>query len=227
MSLVVFQEQLEAERAWREDEIRFLDNLQRGYADDVRFKIRRSILCLYYAHIEGYVQFAFSLYIDEINKKNLKCSEVKSVIAAATLHNDFMALHNKDKKSDIFKRSLPDETHIHRLCRQAEFVESISAVQDLKVAVPDNYIDTESNVGKQVLEKLLYQVGLEYNDLSPTYGPLNQLLNMRNDIAHGKKKAGIEDKDYDRFHTCCLSIIQVISLKLTTAYGNNKYLKTA
>ena len=80
---------------------------------------------------------------------------------------------------------------------------------------------------KQVLEKLLYQVGLEYSDLSATYSPLNQLLNMRNDIAHGKRKAGIEDKDYDRFHDCCLNIIQVISQKLTTAYGDNKYLKTA
>ncbi len=115
MSLESFQEQLEVERTWREDEIRFLDNLQREYDEEKRFKFRRSIMCLYYAHIEGFVQFAFSLYVDEINKQELKCSEVKPVIAAATLHNEFMALQNKDKKSKIFKKTLPDETHIHRL----------------------------------------------------------------------------------------------------------------
>ncbi|ENM8380946.1 TPA: MAE_28990/MAE_18760 family HEPN-like nuclease [Vibrio alginolyticus] len=226
MSLESFQEQLEVERTWREDEIRFLDNLQREYDEEKRFKFRRSIMCLYYAHIEGFVQFAFSLYVDEINKQELKCSEVKPVIAAATLHNEFMALQNKDKKSKIFKKTLPDETHIHRLSRQVEFVESFSLVNDLTVIVPDGYINTESNVGKQVLEKLLYQVGLEYDDLKHTYGSLNKLLNTRNDIAHGKKKYGINDEDYTNYHTCCLGIIQHVSQKLTTAYGHNRYLKT-
>lgn len=107
-----------------------------------------------------------------------------------------------------------------------EFVESFSLVNDLTVIVPDGYINTESNVGKQVLEKLLYQVGLEYDDLKHTYGSLNKLLNTRNDIAHGKKKYGINDEDYTNYHTCCLGIIQHVSQKLTTAYGHNRYLKT-
>ncbi len=57
MTLEYFSEQLEAEREWREAEIRFLDNNQRALDYDGRKKIRRSILCLIYAHIEGFVKF--------------------------------------------------------------------------------------------------------------------------------------------------------------------------
>lgn len=225
MSLEVFQEQLEVEREWREDEIRFLNNTQcLMEADEDRHRIRRSILCLVYAHIEGFVQFAFSLYIDEINKKNLKCSEVKPVIAAATLHREFLALQNKDKKSRIFRNSLPDDAHLHKLSRQVDFVDKISVIQSQNVRIPDEYVNTENNVGQQVIEKLLFQVGLEYKDLREIYAPLNRLLNVRNDISHGKRKSGIDDKEYQEFIECCKSIISGISRRLTTAYGRSEFL---
>ncbi|KHM46624.1 hypothetical protein PL71_13910 [Pseudoalteromonas distincta] len=225
MSLSNFQEQIEAEREWREDEIRFLDNSQRRMTKlEDQMRIRRSIVCLIYAHIEGFVQFAFSLYIDEINKKNLLCSQVTPVIAAATLHKEFIALNNKDKKSRVFKKSLPNETKLHTLFRQVEFVENITTIHGHIVKVPDGYINTESNVGQQVLEKLLYQVGLEYKDLKDIYAPLNKLLNVRNDISHGKKRQGIENKDYEEYINCCKSIISSISRRLTMAYGKNEFL---
>ncbi len=225
MSLADFQEQIEIEREWRENEIRFLDNTQRATANkDDQKRIRRCILCLVYAHIEGFVQFSFSLYIDEINKKGLKCSEVKPVIAAATLHKAFIALQNTAKKNKIFRKTLPDETHLHKLCRQIEFIENISSIQLHDVNIPDGYINTENNVGQQVLEKLLVQVGLEYKDLRDIYSPLNRLLNVRNDISHGKRKQGIDDKEYQEFIACCKSIISGISRRLTTAYGRSEFL---
>lgn len=228
MSLENFQLQIEKEREWREDEIRFLDNNQRSLLNkDEQKRIRRSILCLLYAHIEGFVQFAFSLYIDEINKKGLVCSDVKPVIAAATLHKEFLALNNKDKKSVIFRRSLPDDSTLHKLSRQVEFVEKLNVVQRHPVTIPDGYVSTENNVGQQVLEKLLYQVGLEYEDLKDVYAPLNRLLNVRNDISHGKRKQGIEDKDYSEFINCCKVVISSVSRRITTAYGKNEYLQTS
>lgn len=226
MSLEYFQLQIELERDWREDEIRFLDNTQREIeSEEDRKKIRRSILCLVYAHIEGFVQFAFSLYIDEINKKGLKCSDVKPVIAAATLHREFIALQNKDKKSSIFRRSLPDDTSLHKLSRQVEFIENIALIQNHPVTIPEGYVNTENNVGQQVLEKLLFQVGLEYRDLRDIYSPLNRLLNVRNDISHGKRKLGIEDKEYQEFIECCKSVISGISRRLTTAFGRSEFLQ--
>jgi len=225
MSLEYFQLQIESEREWREEELRFLDNTQRTIENESdRKKIRRSILCLIYAHLEGFVQFSFSLYVDEINKIGLKCSQVKPVIAAATLHREFIALQNKDKKSTIFRKTLPDDAHLHRLSRQVEFVENISDIQNHSVTIPEGYVNTENNIGQQVLEKLLYQVGLEYKDLKDIYSPLNRLLNVRNDISHGKRKQGIDDKEYQEFIACCKSVISGVSRRLTTAYGRNEFL---
>lgn len=225
MSLANFQEQIEIEREWREDEIRFLDNTQRTMtkAEDQK-RIRRSIICLIYAHIEGFVQFSFSLYIDKINNKTLQCSQVRPVIAAATLHKEFVALQNNDKKNIIFKKTLPNETKLHKLCRQVEFIENISTIQTNLVKIPDGYINTESNVGQQVIEKLLYQVGLEYTELKDIYSPLNKLLNVRNDISHGKRKLGIDDREYQEYIACCKSVISGISRRLTTAYGRSEFL---
>lgn len=225
MSLEKFQLQIESEREWREEELRFLDNSQRAMENsDDRKKIRRSILCLIYAHIEGFVQFSFSLYVDEISKMGLRCSQVKPVIAAAALHQEFTALQNKDKKSEIFRRTLPDDAHLHKLSRRVEFVENISDIQNHSVTIPEGYVNTANNIGQKVLEKLLYQVGLEYKELKDIYSPLNRLLNVRNDISHGKRKQGIDDKEYQEFIACCKSVISGVSRRLTAAYGRSEFL---
>lgn len=225
MSLALFQEQIESEREWREAEIRFLDNNHKKLEKDKdKQLIRRSILCLVYAHVEGFVGFAFSLYIDEINKKELLCKDVKPAIAAASYHQIFKAFSNKDKKSEIFKQKLPEDKHLHRLAREINFLESISEFSSHPVLIPDGFINTENNVGKEVLEKLLFKVGLEHEDLKSVYTPLTKLLNVRNDISHGKRKLGIDDKNYEEFLNCGKSVISTISSRLTTAYGTKKYL---
>lgn len=225
MGLADFQEQIEIEREWRESEIRFLDNNQRNMVSETdRSQIRRSIICLLYAHIEGFIYFSFSLYIDEINKKRLKCSDVKPAIAAAAFHDEFRTLKNEKKKSAIFRNSLPDDTHLHKLAREIEFVERIEEFHDHVVEIPEKFINTESNVGQSVVEKLLYKVGLNYEDLRTIYAPLNRLKNARNDISHGQRREGIADSDYHQFITCCNDIINAISVKLTTAYGHEEFL---
>jgi len=228
MSLDNFQEQIEVEREWREAEIRFLDNTQRSIDNDADKKmIRRSILCLIYAHIEGFVKFSFSLYIEEINKKNLFCKDVKPVIAAAAFSKELMALKDTSKKSNLFRKKLPNDTHLHRLCRDTEFFENIENFFNHIVKIPEDYVNTENNVGTEVLEKLLFQVGLQHEDLKDIYAPLSRLLNARNDISHGKRKHGIDDRDYEEFLNCARSIITSISHHLTIAYGNSHYLKAA
>lgn len=72
---------------------------------------------------------------------------------------------------------------------------------------------------------MLFQVGLEYSDLKDAYSPLNRLLNVRNDIAHGKRKQGIDDEDYNIFLNCCRSVMNTISRRLTNSFGAEKYLK--
>lgn len=226
MSLAIFQEQLELEREWREAEIRFLNNLQEGLSEADRPKIRRSIVCLLYAHIEGFVRFAFSLYIDQVNNKGLTCKDVSPAIAAAAFAKELKALKDSNSKSPLFLNTLPDDKHLHGFARDVQFLSHIGNFYDHPVIISEGYINTENNVGREVIEKMLFQVGLEYSDLKETYSPLNRLLNVRNDIAHGKRKQGITDEDYNIFLTCCRSVMNTISRRLTSSFGAEKYLKT-
>ena len=225
MTLAAFQEQLELEREWREAEVRFLNNLQAGLADVEKYKVRRSIVCLLYAHVEGFVKFSFSLYVDQINKKGLFCKDVNPAIAAAAFSKEFSALKDIRRKSSFFINSLPEDKHLHGFAREVDFVSSIGNFYDHPVLIGEDYINTENNVGREVLEKMLFQVGLEYTDLKDVYAPLNRLLNVRNDIAHGKRKQGVEDADYRVFINCCRTIMDTVSRRLTNAFGQEKYLK--
>ncbi|WP_231421434.1 MAE_28990/MAE_18760 family HEPN-like nuclease [Pseudomonas sp. Leaf59] len=225
MSLAIFQEQIESEREWREAEIRFLNNMQGGLSDKDRTKIRRSIVCLLYAHIEGFVRFAFSLYVDQVNRKGLTCKDVSPAIAAAAFAKELKALKDINSKSPFFIKALPDDKHLHGFARDVDFITQIGNFYDHPVVIAEGYVNTENNVGREVLEKMLFQVGLEYSDLKDAYSPLNRLLNVRNDIAHGKRKQGISDEDYNTFLNCCRSVMTTISRRLTSSFGAQKYLK--
>lgn len=225
MSLAIFQEQLELEREWREAEIRFLNNLQEGMSETDRAKIRRSIICLLYAHIEGFVRFSFSLYVDQVNSKGLTCKDVSPAIAAAAFARELKALKDVNSKSPFFINSLPDDKHLHVFAREVDFISNIGDFYDHPVVIAEGYVNTESNVGREVLEKMLFQVGLEYSDLKEAYSPLNRLLNVRNDIAHGKRKQGINDEDYSVFLNCCRNVMNTIARRLTHSFGTEKYLK--
>ncbi|KPW97938.1 MULTISPECIES: MAE_28990/MAE_18760 family HEPN-like nuclease [Pseudomonas] len=225
MSLAIFQEQLELEREWREAEIRFLNNLQEGMSDTDRPKVRRSIVCLLYAHIEGFVRFSFSLYVDQVNSKGLTCKDVNPAIAAAAFAKELKALKDVNSKSSFFVNSLPDDKHLHGFAREVNFISCISGFYDHPVVIAEGYVNTENNVGREVLEKMLFQVGLEYSDLKEAYSPLNRLLNVRNDIAHGKRKQGINDEDYNVFLNCCRGVMNIVARRLTNSFGAEKYLK--
>ena len=213
MTLEEFQTQLELEKQWREDDLRFLHNLQARFENiNDRERLRRSIVGMFYAHIEGFVYFSFDLYVTSINEMNLKCKEVKPAIAVASLNKEFVALKNADKKNPIFKRTLPDDTKLHQTCREIDFLENLNEIQDKKVKIPKGYINTENNVGPNVLRKLLYQMGLDHRDLDGISAELSRLLSIRNDIAHGKSKRGINDQDYNSIKECFNTIFLVFQI---------------
>ncbi|HBR6364690.1 TPA: hypothetical protein L9077_004466, partial [Klebsiella pneumoniae] len=88
-------------------------------------------------------------------------------------------------------------------------------------------INTEGNVGKEVLQKLLYQVGLPHTLLDKVIGPLTRLMNKRNNIAHGTDKSLIDNDEFNIFYKCCLDIMSELSRVLYVAYQNRDFLKQA
>ncbi|OCQ52098.1 hypothetical protein Ppb6_02728 [Photorhabdus australis subsp. thailandensis] len=222
-----FLSQVEIERSWREEEIRSLNNLISKTDDDTdKNRIRRAVICLLYAHVEGFVKFSFNLYIEAINKMDLNCHQVKPILAAAVYYVDFLKMNNPDIKNKIFKKVLPDDSHLHRIYRYEEFFEKIHSVLNSKIKIEDGYINTESNVGKEILQKLLYQVGLSHNSLDKVIGPLTRLKNKRNNISHGVDKSIIDTIEYLQFYNCAMSIMGELSKVLFSAFQSKDFLLT-
>ena len=234
MDIERFYSELKEQKIRREKEIVLLNNLleidyqqiqvKKIEQDEYKNSIKRSNICLMYAHIEGFVKFSFIHYITAINQLKLHCQDVIPILRAAMYFEDFLKLTNPDRKSQIFKKSFPFDAHLHRLYRQEEFFERITAHLSAKVEIKDKYINTESNVGREVLEKLLYQIGLPHNCLSAVTGTLSKLKNKRNDISHGTDMSIINDKDYEDYTKCTLDVMKRITEVILDAYQNQKYL---
>jgi hypothetical protein len=147
MNLAELRAELEADRAWREEEIRTLQN--RGATIDNSEELnryRRALVLLLYAHYEGFCKFAFTLYTSAINRSGISCGEAAHVIAAASLADLFRNLRNPQKKCDLFQHVLPDDSNLHQFAREQEFVERTAEVKSRPVNIPEHVVDTESNL---------------------------------------------------------------------------------
>lgn len=227
MDLENFTAEISYQVEVRIDEITKLHNLQENQDNPaIQNVIRRSSVCLYYAHIEGFVYFIFTHYINAINISAPRVQDVIDEIKAASYHADLIKLLS-DTKHRFFRKRLPDDVHLHSLARQVEFFSDIAPLWgEATINIDENYINTESNVGKDVLQKLLYKVGMDYTIIHhELYASLSQLLNIRNDIAHGSNLDIISKENFDKYYDCTKKVIMELERLVTAAYTDKKFLK--
>jgi hypothetical protein len=183
------------------------------------------VVVLLYAHFEGFCKFALLVYVNEVNKAQVKCHEASYALAAASLADLFEALRNPMKKCEIFHNTLPDETKLHRFARDREFVERSNEFLGRTVAVPEKVVDTESNLKPIVLQKNLFRLGLPHDLFSLYEGTIHRLLETRNKIAHGISKEGLKRENYEELRNAVFIVMEQIVAEITTALREKKYLR--
>jgi len=217
--------EVEAEYAWRQDEIRFFQNQSTNAPENKQDQFRRVLILLLYAHFEGFCKFALILYVNNVNAANIKCGEANHAIAAASLADLFKTLRNPDKKCAEFQRALPDDTELHQFARHREFIEQSARFEDRLVNIPETLVDTESNLKPTVLRKNLYRLGFPHEQLRHVEGDINKLLNYRNKIAHGASTAGIEYQEYLDLRDAAFRIMDEVKRMVLEAIQNRHYLR--
>ncbi|WP_353948457.1 MAE_28990/MAE_18760 family HEPN-like nuclease [Sporolactobacillus sp. Y61] len=221
--------QLEEELTWRADEIRLLRN-QLSYIefekDQNRF--RKALLVMLYSHYEGFCSIAFQIYIAAINEEHLKRSEVNHFLAASSMIEAFDAYEDDNIKprhyKKIFKKTLPDKNNLQKFARQIDFVDSFSDLWTQNVYIPDDIVDTESNLWPIVLKKLLYRLGLPCNYFEDQECYIHELVNRRNGIAHGRDKEGITADIYNHIEKSTFSIMERVINLIIDALKKGIYL---
>jgi hypothetical protein len=226
MNLATLRAELEADRAWREQEIRAFQNQGSSIVDEEeQNRYRRALVLLLYAHYEGFCKFAFTLYATAINDSGITCGQATYAVAAASLSDMFRNLRNPLKKCDLFRRELPDDAKLHQFAREREFVELTAEVEKRPVKIPDNLVDTESNLTPVVMKKNLYRLGLPHDQFEVHDCEINQLLNFRNGISHGDLKDGVRESIYLKLRTATFSIMSELGTGIMKALSEQVYIR--
>lgn len=180
---------LEADRFERERELRvLLSFLPDDRNSDEGRPIRRSLVLVIYSHVEGFVRFALSAYIEAVNARSLEFRAASIEIAAASATDIFTALANPQKKANIFRRALPDDSALHRVARQQEFVREYEGLIGARVVrLGEKMLNFESNLSADVFRRNLFMIGLDPGLADEHGGTINRLLHVRNGVAHGDR----------------------------------------
>lgn len=222
--------QIELEGAWRDTEYTQVRNAlySQSSTQDQRECFNKSLLLLLYSHYEGFCKSAFSIYIEGINSLTLKCHQVNTPIRASSLQAVFDAYDQLDRKGKIFKKILPDDSTLHRLCRRTEFIESLDNFNDLVVKLDvEKVTDVESNLWPHVLKKILYRSGLNTEAFQNEEGDLSRLVNRRNAIAHGAQRTGVSTVDFEKYEIAVNTTKEKIKNMILNAASICEYLSVS
>ncbi len=191
---------LEEERAWRKEELAFYKNLLNSInKEEQKDRYRKGLVLVLYSHFEGYVKICLQSYVQFINDLKLPRERFVSGLVVAGMHKEFLAYENTDRKCEIFRRKLPDDTALHRYYRRVDFMDSFEEFKETLLSIEDDIIDTESNLWYIVLQKNLYKVGLPIDTFEQYKKDIDALVNRRNSIAHGSHQAGVTESEFEKW----------------------------
>lgn len=219
-----FRAALEAELAWRQEELAFFKNQLSEISDEEKNKYRKSLVLILYSHMEGYIKICLQTYIQYINSQELSRKDVKTGLIVASMHKEFIAYENLERKSEFFRKELPDDTRLHRLYRRVDFMEKIDNFKEQKLNIEDQIIDTESNLWYIVLQKNLYKVGLPINLFDGYQSAIDALVNRRNSIAHGNFRSGVTAEEFSNWEIKVSDVLSGVTRLLYDYANNKKYL---
>lgn len=215
---------LEVELAWRQEELAFFKNQLNEILEENKNRYRKSLVLILYSHLEGYIKICLQTYIQYINSQRLERREVSTGLMVASMHKEFIAYENSDRKCEVFRRELPDDARLHRLYRRIDFMEKVEDFKEQKLTIDDQIIDTESNLWYIVLQKNLYKIGLPINLFDEYQGDIDALVNRRNSIAHGNFRAGVTEREFSNWESKVSEILSGVTRLLYDYANNERYL---
>lgn len=167
--------------------------------DDEQFFLNYSFPIVY-SIWEGFIQTSFQTYIREINRLNLSIDDICKPLLVYTTESRFKQFNQypqeHNKKVNFF-----DKLKIFYSTSSFEII-------------PD--VNTESNVGFKVLNRIMREFNLEEitEYPKPKYSLKIELdkflLKIRNDVAHGKNSVVVGREDLDRAITLIETLMDLV-----------------
>ena len=199
---------LDRDMAWRTRELSSLSLVLQRAEALVQVGLMRGLICLLYAHWEGFVRNAARSYLEYIANRRLKYRE---------LRRNFLVIGLRPYITGVASggRSISADTKLVRAVFDAgEERTSKSIVQ---------VIETKPNLDSRVLREILSAVGFETREYL-SKGPLldKRLVGNRNKIAHGEQLE-IQMSDYLDLHAAVIELMNRFKEDIETAVVTRNY----
>lgn len=228
MTLEDIWAQLESDLAWRQEEVRLLANTVTRLSREIdRGRVRRAQLVMLYAHVEGYSKIALSTYLKAINDLSLKSQQAAEAIAASAFADVFHALTHGDPKAKVFKKAAPEDDGLRIFSRQCEFIGQVENFLSRPVNVPDEAVDTESNLSSKVLRRNLFRLGFAPDRFASYESELDELVYRRHSIAHGIDLDPVRKDQYEKLQKGAFQFMDELTLSIIAAIESSEYLRKA
>lgn len=214
MKYETLEKKIDKDLNWRRREFIELSFIFNEMASEYRKKIiLKSIITLAYANWEGYIKYCVELYLEYINKKNLLFNQLKNNFKQISLGKHFK---NNDKYN------------FEDIKTQKKFYEFFMENNEVFKINQERICKNIGNLDYDAIKKILMQLGFPENLYFNELGFINeQLLQHRNNIAHGDKKN--EDNIdfemiYEQIKDRLLNMMQLFHDKILEYAKNEKFL---
>ena len=193
-TLQELNEHLDTELAWRKKELTTLMFLINGLRSHQKEPVLRAMVCMLYAHWEGFVKFAATSYVSFVDTRRFSYDQLAA---------NFVALGLRGR---ITQAGLSNQSAI----RTELTAYLMSDLSDRARLNPDQAISTEANLNLRVLRNILSMLGIDDSNYL-TKGLLidETLLGTRNGVAHGRD-ISIDEVSYVNLHTEIIALIEQI-----------------
>lgn len=179
-------------------------------------------ISMVYSVWESFIQKSFNLYIDELNKVGIDFHDFC----------DEIIIHHMENSFKQFKEYPGNDN------KKVKFFASLRVFHTSSNCSISRVVNTESNVGFNVLNKLLKSFALEkfpehwkdYAYPNPNLkDSLDLFLRLRNAVAHGgdlTSEERIDQTVYDRFKKLVIDLMYEIRLRMLCGLKDKTFLKS-
>lgn len=177
-----------------------------------------------YSIWEGFIQTSFQIYIRELNKLNLNINNICFPIL----------IHHIESKFPQFKQYPEND----KLKKKVNFFDKLGQFYQCNTLEISAKVNTESNVGFKVLNRILTDFHLEtipeYLETIPEYpepryslpDELDKfLLKIRNSVAHGQNSIVVNREDLERAIKLVERLMDLVFERIKTGFTNNSYFR--
>ncbi len=179
--------------------------------------VRGYFVPILYAYWERFFRISFGEFLRSITLSKFHVDEFKPQIAVLRIGRELADISDRHKFKQIQElccnRSV---TEIKRLLRQL-----LTTIESpIEFSPLHQWVRTNSNVEYTTLEANCIRFGIDVETLKanfvvkPLYASLKNLVDMRNDIAHGSEFKTLTAIEWDETRNFVLKIMQVVQVEL-------------